>query len=109
MTEQVYALARLQRPDGEFAATASLEVRLSAATVRVELDTSGSVDVAAERRRLEKDKAMNEKELAGTTAKLASAAFVGKAPAEVVAKIAARQETARAEVARISARLQEMT
>jgi len=109
MTEQVYSLARLQRPDGEFAATASLEVRLSAATVRVELDTSGSVDVAAERRRLEKDKAMNEKELAGTTAKLASAAFVGKAPAEVVAKIAARQETARAEVARISARLQEMT
>jgi len=109
MTEQVFALARLQHADGTFAPTASIEIRLGAATVTVELDTSGTVDVAAERRRLEKDKAMNEKELAGTTARLANAAFVGKAPAEVVAKIQTRQDTARAEVQRIHARLQEMT
>jgi len=108
MTGQVFALARLQHPDGAFTPTASIEIRLGGATVTAELDTSGTVDVAAERRRLEKDKAMNEKELSGTTAKLANAAFVGKAPAEVVAKIQARQDTARAEVARINARLQEM-
>ena len=108
MTGQVFALARLQHPDGVFTPTASIEIRLGGATVTAELDTSGTVDVAAERRRLEKDKAMNEKELLGTTAKLANAAFVGKAPAEVVAKIQARQDTARAEVARINARLQEM-
>jgi len=108
MTGQVFALARLQHPDGVFTPTASIEIRLGGATVTAELDTSGTVDVAAERRRLEKDKAMNEKELSGTTAKLANAAFVGKAPAEVVAKIQARQDTARAEVARINARLQEM-
>ncbi|MEO9221566.1 MAG: hypothetical protein ABI251_07280, partial [Mycobacteriaceae bacterium] len=63
---------------------------------------------AAERRRLEKDQATNEKELAGTTAKLANAAFVAKAPTEVVDKIRARQDTARAEVERIGARLREM-
>ena len=41
-------------------------MRLSRGTVVVELDTSGTVDVAAERRRLEKDLAAAQKELAGT-------------------------------------------
>ncbi|MGZ4523847.1 MAG: valine--tRNA ligase [Mycobacteriaceae bacterium] len=109
LTPQVFALARLQQPETEFTATASIEVRLSAATVGVELDTSGAVDVAAERRRLEKDKAMNEKELSGTTAKLENTAFVGKAPAEVVAKIQLRRDTARAEVERIAARLNDLS
>ena len=48
---------------------------------RVELDTSGTVDVDAERRRLEKDLAAAQKELAQTTAKLANDAFLAKAPA----------------------------
>ena len=108
MTEHVFALARLQPADGAFEPTTAIEISLRGATVSVELDTSGTVDVAAERRRLEKDKAINEKELAGTTAKLANAAFVAKAPAAVVDKIRARQDTARAEVQRLGARLQEM-
>ncbi len=63
-------------------------------TVVVELDTSGTVDVAAERRRLEKDLAAAQKELAGTTAKLGNEAFLAKAPADVVDKIRDRQQLA---------------
>ena len=77
-------------------------MRLSGGTVVVELDTSGTVDVAAERRRLEKDLAAAQKELAGTTAKLDNEAFLAKAPAEVVDKIRARQQLAREEVERIT-------
>jgi valyl-tRNA synthetase len=80
-------------------------VRLSRGTVVVELDTSGTVDVAAERRRLEKDLAAAEKELAGTTGKLGNEAFLAKAPADVVEKIRDRQQLAREEVDRITARL----
>ncbi|WP_127783493.1 valine--tRNA ligase [Rhodococcus sp. X156] len=105
LSGQVTSLARLTEPEADFAATASIEVRLHAATVVVELDTSGTVDVAAERRRLEKDLAVNEKELAGTTAKLANESFTSKAPPQVVEKIKARQATAQAEVERINARL----
>ena len=71
----------------------------------VEVDTSGTVDVAAERRRLEKDLAAAEKELAGTAGKLGNEAFLAKAPADVVEKIRARQQLAREEVDRITARL----
>jgi valyl-tRNA synthetase len=82
-----------------------VEVRLTRATVTVELDTSGTVDVAAERRRLEKDLAAAEKELKGTTAKLDNEAFLAKAPADVVDKIRDRQQVAREEVDRINTRL----
>ncbi|MEU2254141.1 valine--tRNA ligase [Nocardia xishanensis] len=101
-------LARLTAPGAEFAATASLEVRLSGATVTVELDTSGAVDLDAERRRLEKDLAAAEKELAGTEAKLGNEAFLAKAPEPVVAKIKNRRDVAAAEVERIGARLAEL-
>ena len=80
-------------------------MRLSTATVVVEVDTSGTVDVAAERRRLEKDLAAAQKELAGTSAKLGNEAFLAKAPAEVVHKIRSRQTLAEGEVQRIQARL----
>jgi valyl-tRNA synthetase len=73
--------------------------------VIVEVDTSGSVDLEAERRRLEKDLAAAQKELAGTSAKLDNQAFLAKAPAEVVDKIRARQQLASEEVERISNRL----
>ncbi len=103
---QVLSLARLQVAAAGFTATASLEVRLSAATVAVELDTSSTVDLAAERRRLDKELAAAEKELTGTAAKLANTAFLAKAPAEVVDKIQARQQQAHAEITRVTARLQ---
>jgi len=100
----VTALAWLAEPAGHFTPTAQVEVRLSGGTVGVELDTSGTVDVAAERRRLEKDLAAAQKELAATTAKLDNEAFLAKAPGEVVEKIRERQKLAGEEVARITAR-----
>ena len=101
----VTALAWLTDAGDGFNPTASIEVRLSRGTVVVEVDTSGTVDVAAERRRLEKDLAAAQKELAGTTAKLDNEAFLAKAPDEVVAKIRDRQRLAGEEVDRIAARL----
>lgn len=80
-------------------------MRLTQATVLVEVDTSGTVDVAAERRRLEKDLAAAQKELATTTAKLGNEAFLAKAPENVVDKIRGRQQLAGEEVERINARL----
>jgi len=101
----VTALAWITEPAGEFNATAQVEVRLAAGTVAVELDTSGTVDVAAERRRLEKDLAAAQKELASTAAKLGNQAFLAKAPGDVVAKIRERQQLAHEETDRITARL----
>jgi valyl-tRNA synthetase len=101
----VRSLAWLTESDESFTPSAQVEVRLSRGTVVVEVDTSGTVDVAAERRRLEKDLAAAEKELAGTAGKLDNDAFLAKAPADVVEKIRARQLLAREEVDRISARL----
>lgn len=99
------SLARLD-PAGEgFAATATVDVRLSAATVTVRIDTSGSVDVEAERKRAAKDLAAAEKELAQTTAKLGNEQFLAKAPDQVVAKIRDRQQVATEEVERLGAKL----
>ncbi|MEI7544322.1 MAG: valine--tRNA ligase [Mycobacteriaceae bacterium] len=101
----VTALAWLTEPAADFNATAQLEVRLSTGTVAVELDTSGTVDVAAERRRLEKDLATAQKDLAATAAKLGNEAFLAKAPGDVVDKIRERQKLAQEETDRITARL----
>ena len=101
----VAALAWLSDTSDDFSPTAQVEVRLSGGTVGVELDTSGTVDIDAERRRLEKDLTAAQKELAGTTAKLGNDAFLAKAPADVVEKIRERQKLAAEEVDRISARL----
>ncbi|TSE00008.1 valine--tRNA ligase [Skermania sp. ID1734] len=107
---ELATLARLDvvEPGADFSATASVEVRLSGATVQVDVDTSGTVDVEAERRRLEKDLAAAQKELAGTTGKLGNEAFLAKAPEAVVAKIRTRKNVAEEEVQRITARLEEL-
>ena len=101
----VTSLAWLTEPADGFNPSAAVEVRLSKGTVVVEVDTSGTVDVAAERRRLEKDLAAAQKELAQTAGKLGNEAFLAKAPEDVVAKIKARQQLATEEVDRINARL----
>ncbi|MHA3020574.1 valine--tRNA ligase [Mycobacterium sp. BMJ-28] len=101
----VTALAWLTEPADGFTASASVEVRLAEGTVVVEVDTSGTVDVAAERRRLEKDLAAAQKELAQTAGKLGNADFLAKAPEAVVDKIRGRQALAQEEVERITARL----
>lgn len=102
------SLARLTAPEDSFSATASIEVRLSRATVTVVLDTSGSIDVGAEITRLRKDLAAAEKELTGTSAKLSNDAFLAKAPDQVVEKIRGRKQIAEEEIARITARLKEL-
>ncbi|MFC9360926.1 valine--tRNA ligase [Rhodococcus sp. NPDC057014] len=104
----VTSLARLTDPADGFAASASVEVRLSKATVTVDLDTSGNVDLGAEKARLEKDLAAAQKELAGTTAKLSNEAFLAKAPDAVKDKIRTRQQIATEEIDRITKRLKEL-
>ncbi len=99
--DAIRQLLRLQ-PAGEgFHATATLPV----AGASVELDLSGTIDVAAERKRLAKDLAAAEKEKADTTKKLGNEAFLAKAPEPVVAKIRTRLATAEADIARITAQL----
>ena len=101
-------LCRLTPPEDGFAATASLEVRLVGGTVTVELDTSGTVDLGAERSRLEKDLKAAQKELDGTTAKLGNEAFLAKAPDAVVDKIRARRTVAQEEVERLTVRIAQL-
>ena len=71
----------------------------------MELDTRGSIDVAAERARLDKDRAAAEKEIAQCRAKLGNPAFTDKAPADVVAKIRERLAAAEADLDRITGAL----
>ncbi|MER6476138.1 valine--tRNA ligase [Streptomyces filamentosus] len=94
-------ILRLQ-PEGEdFEATASLPV----AGATVSLDLSGTIDVAAERKRLAKDLAAAEKEKAQAEAKLGNEAFLAKAPDNVVDKIKGRLAKADEDIARIQAQL----
>jgi valyl-tRNA synthetase len=104
----VTSLAWLTTPGPDFSPSVSLEVGLGpdlGDTVVVELDTSGTIDVDAERRRLEKDLAAAQKELVSTAAKLSNAGFLAKAPVAVVGDIRERQRVAREETDRITARL----
>jgi valyl-tRNA synthetase len=101
----VRSLARLGAEEDGFRPTATVEVGLPGGTVRVELDTSGSIDVAAERTRLTKDLTAAEKELAGTRAKLGNPKFTERAPVEVVAAVRARHDTAEADIERIRSAL----
>lgn len=104
--EFIRSLVKLQAPAEDFAASASLEVRLSRGTIEVALDTSGTVDVAAERKRLEKDLAAANKELDNTGKKLSNESFLNKAPEAVVDKIRTRRQVAQEEVERITQRLE---
>src|SRR5487761_454131 len=88
-------------PDGGFVASASL----LAEGVTVELDLAGTVDVAAERKRLEKDLAAARKEAQSMTAKLGNEAFTAKAPADVIGKSRARLAAAGADMPRLESRL----
>jgi valyl-tRNA synthetase len=101
----VRSLARVTEPAEDFASSAWIEVGLGTGEVTVELDLSGAIDVAAERKRLAKDLAAAEKELSGTARKLDNPAFLDKAPGDVIDKIRARRHDALAEIERINARL----
>jgi valyl-tRNA synthetase len=98
----IRSLARLEKPGDGFQATATITI---SGGVGVELDTRGSLDVAAERARLDKDLAAARKEVAGCSAKLANEAFLAKAPEPVVRKVRDRLAAAEAEVTRLTAAL----
>ncbi|OFT76993.1 valine--tRNA ligase [Corynebacterium sp. HMSC30G07] len=104
--DMVRQIARVEEPGDGFVASASIEMRLSQTTLDVALDTSGTVDVAAERKRLEKELAAAQKELDTTAAKLGNEQFLANAPEPVVEKIRQRQRVAQEEFARVSARLE---
>ncbi|MEV4757999.1 valine--tRNA ligase [Micromonospora sp. NPDC049559] len=99
----IRSLVRLDEAGPDFQASATLAV---SGEVSVALDTRGSIDVAAERARLEKDRAAAEKEAAQARAKLDNPAFVGKAPEPVVQKIRERLAVAEADLARIGTALE---
>ena len=100
----IRTLLRLTEPGDGFTATASLQ----AEGVTVELGAA-AVDVAAERRRLEKDLAVAQKEAEQTERKLGNESFLAKAPPEVVDKTRARLAAARADITRISGRIAGLT
>jgi valyl-tRNA synthetase len=100
--ESIRALLRLTPPEKDgFSASAALLTE----GVTVELDLAGTVDVAAERKRLERDLAAARKEAQSMTAKLGNEAFTAKAPAEVIEKARARLAAAEADITRLESRL----
>ncbi|ACU76119.1 valyl-tRNA synthetase [Catenulispora acidiphila DSM 44928] len=94
-------LNRLTAPEDGFSATATL----AATGAKVELDTSGTIDVAAERKRLDKGLAAARKEVEQANAKLGNADFLAKAPDAVVDKIRKRLADAESDIARLGAQL----
>ncbi|MFD4751347.1 valine--tRNA ligase [Streptomyces sp. NPDC058426] len=97
-------LLRLQ-PEGEgFTATATLPIE----GAQVALDLSGTIDVAAERKRLTKDLAAAEKEKAQAEGKLGNEAFLGKAPEPVVEKIRGRLRKAEEDIVRLTGQLEKL-
>jgi valyl-tRNA synthetase len=93
----IRSLARLSEPGAGFAPSA----RLSAGDVVVELDLAGTIDVSAERRRLDKERAAAQRELSQARAKLADEQFLAKAPERVVVGIRARLAEAEADLSRL--------
>jgi valyl-tRNA synthetase len=98
----IRALLRLTEPDDGFTPTASLA---TGSGITVELDLSGTIDVAAEQARLAKALAAAEKEREVNAAKLANPAFTSKAPEAAVAKVRARLAGAEADLTRLQAAL----
>jgi valyl-tRNA synthetase len=101
----IRSLLRLTEADERF----SVSARLVSEGVTVEIDLAGTVDLVAERKRLDKDIAAARKEAAQVSAKLGNAGFMAKAPAGVVANARERLATAEANIARLEARLAALT
>jgi valyl-tRNA synthetase len=91
----------LKLEDKDFTPSATLEI----AGVKIELDLTGSIDVVAERARLEKDLAAAKKDLQTAEVKLGNAGFMAKAPADVVVEIKERLAKTSSDIERITAAL----
>jgi valyl-tRNA synthetase len=85
----------------EFTPSASVEI----GSMKVELDLSGTVDVVAERARLEKDLITAQKDMKTAEVKLSNEGFMAKAPANVVTEIKERMAATSADIERITAQL----
>ena len=91
----------LKLEDKDFTPSASLEI----GGIKIELDLTGSIDVVAERARLEKDLAAAKKDLQTAEVKLGNAGFMAKAPADVVVEIKERLAKTSSDIERITAAL----
>ena len=91
----------LKLEDKDFTPSATLEI----AGVKIELDLTGSIDVVAERARLEKDLAAAKKDLQTAEVKLGNIGFMAKAPADVVVEIKERLAKTSSDIERITAAL----
>jgi len=91
----------LKLEDKDFIPSATLEI----AGVKIELDLTGSIDVVAERARLEKDLTAAKKDLQTAEVKLGNAGFMAKAPADVVVEIKERLAKTSSDIERITAAL----
>jgi valyl-tRNA synthetase len=98
---EIRSLTWLDTPSDTFTPTASLQV----GAVTVEIDVSGTIDLNAERRRMDKNLAATRAELAQAAAKLDNEQFLAKAPEQVVTRIRHRRTAAEAEIARLESQL----
>ena len=98
---RIRSLLRLDPPADSFNPSASIEVE----GITTELDVAGVIDVAAERRRMEKDLAAARAEAGQAQRKLANTDFTARAPGAIVAKTRQRLETAQSDIARLEQRL----
>jgi valyl-tRNA synthetase len=80
--------------------------KCEAAGVTIEFDLTGSIDVIAERARLEKDLATATKDKQTAEVKLNNQGFMAKAPENVVVEIRERLEKTTADIERITAALE---
>ena len=102
VTAYASAMAFLLRLElTEFTPSASVEI----GSMKVELDLSGTVDVVAERARLEKDLITAQKDMKTAEVKLNNEGFMAKAPESVVAEIRERMAATSADIERITAQL----
>ena len=89
---------------GEIIPSAHCEI----GAVKVEFDLTDSIDVAAERARLEKDLATAQKDKQTAEVKLNNQGFMAKAPDSVVIEIRERLEKTTADIQRITAQLSQL-
>jgi valyl-tRNA synthetase len=91
----------LRIESAEFTPSATLEI----AGTTIEMDLTGSIDIVAERARLEKDLVVAQKDQKTAEVKLSNEGFMAKAPADVVVEIRERLAKTTSEIERIHAAL----
>ncbi|MFM7499895.1 MAG: valine--tRNA ligase [Actinomycetota bacterium] len=102
--QAIRSVLKITVPDSSFSASGSILV----GEITCEFDLSGTVDVAAERTRLQKDLATAEKDRETARVKLDNRDFMAKAPEKVVATIKARLAETDQEIARITDQLSKL-